>query len=427
MNVTVKKIERGRVVVTVELSPAEYEPFLHKAAETISQQTSIPGFRPGRASLEVVKQRVGEDQLWQEALEPAIRRTLIAALDQEKLLTVGAPQVEVQKLSAGNPVVYQATIGLLPAVTIGEYQTITVKSQPINVGDDQVKRTLDDLQKSRATEARVTRPAKTGDKVEIDFELFKDNVPVQQGSQTKFPLVIGEGNFIPGFEDQLVGLAARQTKEFSLTFPKNYSQQQLAGAVGTFKVTMQAVYELTPPALDDAFAQGLGDFKTIAELKTKIHDNLAAEAQNREQQRLETELLDRLIEASSFDEIPDVLIDSEAKKMVEELEHNLSHQSLRFDDYLGHLKKKREDLLLDFAPQAIKRVKSALVSRAIAQREHLTASDAEVDAEINQTVKAYGNSPKVRKQIESDDYRAYVGNVLTARKVIEHLKAIMVE
>src|SRR3989344_5125741 len=129
MNVTVKKIERGPVAVPVGPSPAEPEPFLHKAAETISQQTSIPGFRPGRASLEVVKQRVGEDQLWQEALEPAIRRTLVAALDQEKLLTVGAPQVEVQKLAAGNPVVYQATIGLLPAVTIGEYQTITVQSQ----------------------------------------------------------------------------------------------------------------------------------------------------------------------------------------------------------------------------------------------------------------------------------------------------------
>lgn len=427
MKIDTKKIDRGRIELTIELSPAEYEPFLRRAAETISQQTSIPGFRPGKASFDVVAQRVGAAKLWEEALEPAIRRTLVQALAQEKLVTVGAPKVEVTKLAPGNPVVYQATLGLLPAVTLADYKSIKVKAQPVTVSDEVVKKSLNDLQKMHATEVLVKRPAKNGDKVEIDFALFQDNIPVDKGGQTKLPLVIGEGTFIPGFEDQLIGLAADQTKEFTLTFPANYGQKQLAGKPGDFKVTMRSVYELTLPKLDDEFAKMLGGFKTMAELETKVRENLKTEAEHKEQQRLEEAMFDQLLGKSSFEDIPDILIDSEAKKMLEELEHNLEHQGLKFDDYLNHLKKTRADLLLDFAPQAIRRVKSALASRAIAEKENLLATEAEINGEVTKTLDAYGHDPEIKKQIETSDYRAYIGNVLTGRKVIEHLRSIMVQ
>ncbi len=427
MKSEVKKLPRGQAELVIELSAEEYQPFLQQAAKKISESTKIPGFRPGKAGFELIKQKIGEGELWQEALEPAIKKTFISALDEQKIDSVGQPQIDVIKLAPGNPVIYKATLSLLPAVTLADYTKIKVAAKPVTVSPEQIKKTLTNFQKMYAKETLVDRAAKTGDKVEIDLEVFADKVPIEHGKQDKMNIVLGEGNFIPGFEDQIAGLAKDAVKEFELKFPANYHQKNLAGKPAEFKVKVNAVYNLELPELNDEFAKTLGHFKNLKEIKEKIEENLKAEVQGREDARQEEEIFDALISQSKIDDLPDILINSEGKKMLEELEHNVGQQGLKFDDYLTQLKKTREQLLLDFVPLAIKRVKSALIVRQIGLREKIEVSDQEVEDELHKTIHAYGHDPEVEKNLNTPAYRAYLRNVLSSKKIINRLKEIIVK
>jgi trigger factor len=426
MKVEVKKLPRNQVELIIELSLAEYEPFLEPAAKKISEAIKIPGFRPGKASLEIIKQKVGENQIWQEALELAIKKTFSQALKEQNLDTVGRPEIDVVKLAPGNPVVYKATVSLFPKVKLGDYKKIKITKKPAEVKAEQIKKAISDLQKMRASETLVDRKSKSGDKVEIDFSASLDKIPLENGQSQNYPLVIGEGSFIPGFEDQIIDLAKEETKDFQLTFPQDYHQKNLAGKLVDFKVKMKAVYQLDLPELNDDFAKSLGQFKNFAEVEEKIKDNLKAEANFRSNQELEEEVIDKVIEQCTFDDIPDVLINSETKKMVEELEHNLSHQGLKLDDYLAHLKKTKDELTLDFVPQAAKRVKSALVIREISNQEKIIATKEEINEEIKK-ITASGADSEISDLTNLAAYQDYLASVLTARKVVDYLKSTLVK
>ncbi len=426
MKTELKKLERGQVELTIELTTEEYQPFLETAAKKISEKIKIHGFRPGKASFEIIKQKIGEGEIWQEAMEPAVQKTFLKALAGQKLITIGSPQIDVIKLAPGNPVVYKATISLLPQVELADYEKIKVSKVPIEIKEELINKAILDIQKMHAKETSVDRQAKIGDKVDIDFETFLDKIPIDNGKQQKFPLVLGEKTFIPGFEEELIGLGKEETKTFQLKFPENYHQKSLAGKLVDFKVKMNAVYNLELPEFNDNFAKTLGQFNNAEEIRNQIKENLTTEAKGKENQRLEEEIIDKIIAQSKFDDIPDILINSEAKKMIEELEHNLSHQGLKFEDYLTHLKKNREDLILDLVPQAIKRVKSALVIRKIREKENLEITEAEIETEIQKTLTDYENDEKIAETLKQQAYRDYLKNILAARKVIEHLKSVMV-
>ena len=428
MKIEQKKVERGEVELTIELSPEEYQPFLQNAAEQISKEKNIAGFRPGKASLGIVIQQVGAQAVWQQALEPAIQKTFTKAIEQEKLLTIGSPQIDVVKLAPDNPVIYKATIALLPSLELADYSKIKIKAKPVEVAEDEIKKTLNNLQKSRAKESAVDRASKTGDKVEIDFETFLDKIPVDKGKQEKFPLTIGEKTFIPGFEEKITGLKKGDTKEFQLKFPETYHQKNLAGRLVDFKIKVNEVYQLDLPELNDEFAKSLdGEFKTFKDLETRIKHDMTYQKEHKAQHELEEEMIDKVITQSIFGDIPNLLVDSETKKMIQELEQNITAQGLQFDDYLMHLNKKREDLLLEFAPQAIKRVKSALIMREVAKVEKIDADEKEIEEEIQKMLAAYASNPEIAKQIDTPQYRDYTRNVLAAKKVMDHIKSAMVD
>lgn len=426
MKSEVKPLPRGRVELTIELTTDEYQPFLESAAKKLSGEIKIPGFRPGKAGYDIVKAKAGEEQIWQAALEGAVRKTFGAAIAENKLETVGAPEIEVLKLAPGNPVSYKAVANLLPEVKLGDFAKIKIEKKPAEIKDGQVKKVLTDLQKMRAKESLVLRPAQKGDKVEIDFESFLDKIPMADGRHQKFPLVIGDGQFIPGFEDQLIGLAANEAKDFELKFPDNYHQKNIAGKLVHFKVKMNSIFQRDLPELNDEFAKGLGGFENLAKAEEQIRENLRHEAEHEANHKLEDEIIEKIIGQSQFSDIPDVLIDSESKKMTDELEYNLAQQGLKLEDYLAHLKKTRGELLLDFAPQALKRVKSALIIRAVAQTENVIGPE-EIDEEIQKTLASYGQNPEAEKNIKNPAYRDYLKNILTAQKVMARLKAVMVK
>lgn len=416
-----KKLAKSEVELTVTIPKEELNKFLQKAAEKISQSTKIEGFRPGKASLDIVKQRVGEMKLYEEAAALAVEKSYIDIATKERLEPLGSPKVDFVKLAPDNDFVYKATVALIPEVKIGDWQSIKIKEKEIKITDEQINKVLDELKNARAKEILEDKATAKGDKVELDFDVLRDNVPIEGGAQKKYPLIIGSDHFIPGFEDNLIGLKKDEQKEFELSFPEEYHNKSLAGKLAKFKVKVLAVYKRELPEINDEFAKELGQ-ESLAKLKEQIQHNLEHEEHHKEEEKIERELLEALIKKSEFGEIPDMLLTAETDKMIQELESNIAMQGLKFDDYLKHLNKTQEQLKLDFAPQALKRVQGALIMRQIFFDQKIEIKEADIDKQIEQAKAMYQNNPELIKQLDTPQYRDYISNMIGNQKVMDLLK-----
>jgi len=421
-----KKLPKSQIEFTVTIPNSELKPFLVKAAEKLSQQTKIEGFRPGKVPYEILKQKIGEMTILEEAAGLAVEKSYIEIATKEKIEPLGSPKVDFEKLAPENDFVYKATVDLIPEVKLGDYKSIKLKEKEIKITDEQISRVIEEVRQSRAKEALADKTAENGDKVEIDFDVFRDNVPIEGGAQKKYPLIIGSSHFIPGFEESLIGLKANEEKEFELKFPEDYHNKSLAGKPAKFKVKILGVYKREIPEINDEFAKELGQ-ESLTKLKEQIKHNLEHEEHHKEEEKIERELLEKIIERSEFSEIPDILIDAETKKMIQELESNIAMQGLKFEDYLKHLNKTPDQLKLDFAPQAIKRVKGALLMRQIFFAEKIEIKEAEIDKELEKMKIMYQQNPEIAQQLDSPQYRDYVRNMIGNQKVLALLKTTCVE
>ena len=421
-----KKLPKSQVELSVTIPHDELKPFVEQATQKLSEQTKIDGFRPGKVPLEILKKRIGEMKILEEAAALAVEKSYMEIATKEKLEPLGSPKIDFEKLAPANDFVYKATINLIPEVKIGDYKSVKVKEKEMVVKDEDINKIIEEVRNQKATEVLENKPIEKTDRVEIDFDIFRDNVPIEGGAQKKYPLVIGSNMFIPGFEEQLIGLKTNEAKEFELKFPEKYHNSNLAGKPAKFKVKVLAVYKRTLPKLNDDFAKSLG-IETLDKLKEQIHHNVEHEEHHKEEERVEIEMLEKLIDKSQFGEIPDILINAEVNKMLQELESNISRQGLKFDDYLKHLNKTTEQMKLEFVPQAIKRVKGALLTRAIFLQEKMEIPESEVDREIESAGKMYQQYPDMLKNLQTPEYRDYVRNLIGNLKVMDFLKAICVE
>lgn len=412
----------GTGVLHVELTPGEVEPFLGSAAKHLAEQLKVPGFRPGMAPRAMVEERMGPAAVLEEAVPSIVSATLPSALEEHDIEIVGEPKIEIDKVAPGNPFAYRATLTVLPAVSLPRAFKLKARQVEPAVEPGALDAALEDLRKLRANESVVERPAAKGDKLEIDVDVSVDKVPIEGGKSRNHPVILGEGNFIPGFEDKLVGAAVGETKEFALTFPKNYRAANLRGKSGVFKVAVKKIFQLEAPALNDDFAKTLGNFPTLEALKTTLTKNLAEEATTRAKQRFELAIIDELIGAAKFGEIPPLLVDAETEKMLDELKNDVARKGMKFEDYLAAMKRTEPSLKDDLRPQGLRRVKTALVLRAIAQRENLDVPDERVEQEMQAIATRMGPSPELETQIRSGDFRRYVKNTLVTQVVMDFLK-----
>ncbi len=418
MNITKKDLPQGLVELTIELSTEETQPYLVKAAEKVSQRISIPGFRPGKAPFDRVKQAFGEDALYQEALQAIVAGTLWKAVDQEKIATVGQPQIQVEKLAAGNPVIYQATVTLMPTVTLGDVSKIKHAKVVAEIKEEEIQKVLNDFASWRATEILVERPATLKDKVVVDFEVMIDKVIIEGGKADKYPITLGSGAMIPGMEDQLLGMKAGETKEFDLTFPKEYFQANLAGKEAHFKVTVHEVLERSLPEINDDWAQSIAK-KNLADWREEIRTGMQQDNEVTAEREWETAAVEKIIDISTFSTIPELLIKNESHKMLEELKQSLEQRQMKWEDYLSNMKKTEEQLLVDFVPQSEKRVKAALVLRQLGKDHNMTASAEEVEAELAKQKTQYAGNKQAEEVLASHDYRHYVESTLINQKVMD--------
>lgn len=422
MQYEVKQLPKALKAVKITVSPEELKPFLEHAATDISQRVKIEGFRPGKAGYEVMKGKFGEMAILEEALPAVVQKYFVEVVGKENLETVGEPSVNVEKAAPGNEVIFTVTVAILPRIgKMPELSKIKVKAKEAKIEEKEVERVVDELRKMQATEHEVERAVEPKDKVTVDMTMTKDLVIVEGGQVKDHAIYLDEPYYIPGINEKLRGMKKGETKKFSLKFPKEHYQKHLAGYDVDFEVTLKKIQEIRHAEANDAFAQLLGK-KTLAELKELLRKNLENEAGLKEKQRQELSILEELIKHSKFDELPDMLVNAEAKKMIHELEHSVERDRGNFEEYLRQIKKTKDQLLLDMVPEAIKRVKASIIIREIAKTQNVEPTDAEqLDEQMNM-LNMYKDDPATQERIRSEDGEAYIKMMLRNRKVMEFLR-----
>lgn len=427
MQKDIKTLPGGEAQITLELSPDEYQGFLAPAAKKISEKNQVSGFRPGLAPYDIIKQKFGEAAILEEALSEIITHTFVKVVTEEKLETVGSPEITIKKMAPGDSLIYEAKISILPKVTLPDLSTIKISQPTINIKDDEVKKLLLGLAKSRAVEILENRPANENDLVKLDYQISVAGVPQENATQKNSSVFLGEHHMVPGFEEQIIGLSAGDHKKFNITFPKDYFQKHFAGKECEFSVSINGVYKLEIPELNDEFAKSLGHFHNLGELEKQIRENLQNEKENEVNRQLENDLLKNIIEKTSFEIIPEKLIANEIHLMSHELEDDLAVRGLDLHTWLANMNKTEEAFEKDLRPGAELRVKSILIIRDIAQKENITTDKKEIDEEIQKITGPYQDNQENLEQINSPAYRDYLSQSLTSQKVIAWLKEKIVK
>lgn len=422
MSHTIKKLENSEVEISIVVTPGEYAKHLEAAAKRLSERAAIKGFRKGKVPTDVLKKEFGEIGILQEALETIVEESFYRATTEAKLNTVGMPKISINKFAPGNDIEYKATVATLPAVTLPDISTIKVERKAKAVDEKDVTDTLDALRGMRANEVEKESTAAEKDKLVIDMDMSIDNVPVEGGQAKDYQVYLSEPHYIPGFNEQVAGLKKGDEKSFTLDFPSTHYQKHLAGKKVDFKIKVKGVFDRQLPELSDEFAQKLGQ-ENAAKLKEIVRSNLETEAKEKADRQYEIELLEKLIEKTTFETIPAVLIDAERQRMFFELKSDLEKNHIAIEDYLRDIKKNEEEMLKGFTKQAEKRAQAALLSRQIASENHLHVCAEEVDAEIQMMKVYYKKDKDYLANLDRPEVRDSIASVLQNRKVMNWIKA----
>jgi len=425
-----KKLPKSRIEFSVSVPWSDWEKYLDAAAEEASREIKIPGFRPGKAPRKMVAQKVGSTALLNKAAEIAVQKSYVDYVTQEKLEVIGSPEIEMKTVSEGKDLEYVARSAVMPKISVNEKYKKAVekinkeyKNKKVEVSDSEVQLELDKLANSRAKLVTVRRGAQKSDSAEIDFTVLVAGVPIENGTSKNHPVVIGKEVFIPGFEDNLVGMKEGEEKEFELEFPKDYHSQNLKGKKATFRVKVNLVQERQVPEINDEFAKSLGNFENLEALKKNMRQGMEHEQTHKMNERKRGEYIEKIIESTEV-EIPEVLIHEETHKMFHEFEHQIQSMGMNLDQYLGQIKKNKDELEKDWEPNAVKRVKSAMALNQIVKEEQITLASKEIEAEMNKTLQYYKNAKDSAKNIDMERLYNYTKGVMENEKVFELLEKL---
>jgi len=421
---TVTKLPKSQVKIEFSVSPDEAKPYLEAAVVDISSAKPIKGFRPGKATYDDVKRAYGEMSIWETALERIVRAKYVKTVLDEQLDTVGSPAIEVGKLAPNETIEFTVTANIMPdATTLADYNEPQVDPHHHDVTDAEITAAIDDLRKMRRVEVVVDRKATKDDLAVVDMEIKKDNVLVEGGTSHDYKVFLNEPQYIPGFADKLVGAKKGDAMDFELPFPEDHYNKMLAGKQLQFHVTVKDIYELQLPEANDELASNVG-LTSLDQLKDLLRKNLQAESDQKSEEATEIELLEKLVTASRFTEIPDLILTEEVRRMIAELQQNLEQQGGNLEDYLTSIKKSKDEIRLDFVPRAMQRIQTAVLLKAVGKKEQIAVSDEEIDTEVDRILAALKpGDTEAREQVTSPEYREYVAVQMKNRKVVSLLKS----
>jgi len=387
----------------------------------------IPGFRPGKAPADIALQRIDPRHLLEAASDTAVRQTLYSLVAEQKWETVGSPEVNIKKMARGSDFEYEAIFSLIPEIKLGGWKDIKVFQKSAEVKDEEVEKIIQDLREQRADFVPIDRGIAKGDQVEMEYEMYMDNLRTEEGKQKTDKMIIGRGLFLPEVEENLMGLKIGDEKSFKIVYKPDYAQKRFAGKAVEFRVVIKGAYEAKLPEMTDEWVKSVGNFKNIAELREAIKKNLLSEKEAKEEERAELEALDLILNTAAFGDIPEVLINSETENMLTELKQSIEHQKLFFSKYLEMIKKTEDDLRKEFSAKAEKRIKTSLVIREIAKQEDLKLNNQEIDEEMELAKNEHSGHGHNDEYFESDEFRDRLENVLLSRKAVGFIKDQIIE
>jgi trigger factor len=421
MTVTATPAPKSAVKLEIELPPERLNRAVNDAVRRLSRQTRVPGFRPGKAPRPVLERVLGAGAVLDEAVEHLVQDAYREALVEKEILPLARPDVDVVQAEEGKPVIFTATVPVRPDVQLGDYRNFNFKPEIDTIDDARVDKVVDELRDQNGTLSPVeNRGARNGDYAVIAFRGTRDGEPFEGGSSERMPLILGDERFVPGFESNLEGLGVGGSKDFDVTFPDDYPEETMRGKVVHFHAELKELREKVLPDADDAFAQSMGDFASMAVMRDEVRRRLERNAIDRARH----EFADKVIEygvANSTIELPDVLVDQEVEVMHDEFRTSLARQGLTEDAYLKVVGKSEQELHADFRPQAEKRVKTLLVLSKIGDIEGINVSDSDVEAEVARGRERYTGDRKLIGYLESERGRSFIRSTLRRSVVVERL------
>jgi trigger factor len=427
---SVEKLENNRVKITVTIPKEQVEEGMRHTAEHVAEDTSIPGFRPGKATYEMVKTRMGgEMKLLEAASEELIRGSFTAAMIEENLETVGQPYFSMVKMVPGDDMVYTAEMALMPQVTkLADYAGLSLEKKETEPTDEIFAQAKTDLLRMRTKEVRAVagRKLSKGDKAVVNMTMKREGVVLEGGEAQNHGVYTHEPYYIPGFIEKILEASEGEERSFTLKFPEDHYQKHLAGQDVDFHVKLNEIFTLEIPDWDDEFAKSLG-MDSVSLLDAKLRENLKLEKEQEETRRQEKEVLELIANKSTFDEFSELLVNQEIEKMVQELKDWVANNGMEFDQYIKSVGKSLADLKLDFTPQAIMRIKVALVLQEIAKKEGIKADEAEIDKELDELAKTVGDNKEAREYVYSPAFRDRIEHQLKNRKTVAFLKEKIVK
>ncbi len=421
MNCKVEKTKNANEVkleITVEAE--KFEEAIKKVYFKSAKYFNIPGFRKGKAPMQIVEKYYGKEIFYEDAFNEVAEDALKEAVKENKLEVVSRPDIDITQIEKGKDLIFTAIMQTKPEAKLGKYKGIEIKKIEYNVTDEDIEHELGHMQEHNSRLISIEdRPIESGDIATIDFEGFVDGKAFEGGKAEGHELEIGSNTFIPGFEDQVIGMKIDEEKDIQVKFPDEYFSKDLAGKDATFKVKVHEIKKKELPKLDDEFAKDVSEFDTLKELKESIKEK--QQKQNDEKAKYETQ--EAVIKAVCEDmkvEIPSGMVETEVDNMLKDIEQRLSYQGLKLDQYLQMMGKTEEDMRKEYEPQAIEGIKSRLALEAVIKAEKIEATDKEVDEKLKEMAKNYGKEND-EEFLKNENARNYIKEGLSSEKAMDFL------
>ena len=418
MNVKVESTEnKNEVKLTFNIEAEKFEEAMKKVYAKTAKYFNIPGFRKGKAPMQLVERQYGSAIFYEDAFNELVPDIYDEAIKENKVEAVSRPNIDIVQMEKGKELIFTATVETKPEVELGKYKGIEIKKIEYTTSDKDIEHELGHMAERNARLVTVEdRAVEKGDMTTIDFDGSIDGVQFDGGKAENYELEIGSGTFIPGFEDQIIGMKLEEEKDIKVKFPEDYFSKDLAGKDATFKVKLHEIKKKELPKIDDEFAKDVSEFDTLEELKNSIKEKLDTENENRAKYETEEEAIKTVCDNTKID-IPNGMVEMEIDNMMKDMETRLSYQGLNLHQYFQMMGKKEEDVRKDFKEQAEKSVKSRLVLEAIVKAEKIEATADEITDKIKEMAKQYGR--KEEELLENEQLKEYIAENLKTEKAIE--------
>ena len=421
MNSKLEKVENNVATLEISVSAEKLEEGIMKSYLKNVKKFNIAGFRKGKAPRKIIERHYGEAVFFEDAINIICPDAYDEAVKEHNLQPVDRPNIDIVEIESGKGLIFKAAVTVKPKVTLGQYKGIEAEKKEYNVTDEEVDKEIEIIREKNARLVEVSdRPVKNGDIAIIDFKGFVDDKQFEGGTSENFSLEIGSGQFIPGFEDQLVGAERGKEIDVNVQFPEEYNNKELAGKPALFKVTVKEIKEKQLVDLDDEFAKDVSEFDTLDELKADIRKNKEEQYKRLEKQQYEDEVINKVVENATVD-IPEVMIDTQVNIMLRDFDYQLRYQGLNLEAYLKYMNMELDKLKESYKDTAKNRVKSQLVLEKVAEVEGVAATEEDLDAEIEKTAKYYKQDLEKFKKTLNEDEISYIKDGIIIQKAIDFL------